>query len=688
MQMTEAAWSVERAPRVVTLVAGTFASIGGLLTLLGWITGVYRLTDWAGIGISMKANPAIAAMAAGAALLLSWPATVRWRGARAGAVHTRARRWVDPLALVSVRVLGAIVAVIGALTLLQHVADVNLGIDTVVSSEPWGTRGTAAPGRMGPPASLSFTLTGSALILLTGGRRARRLAAMLAAVVAFIAGASLAGYVFGAAELYAAPRLTGIAVQMASILMALAIGLGAAVPERGLAATLLRPDAGGLMARRLILPVVLVPLLVAWLRLQGEFRGMFDATFGTAVVALTMVVILLGFVMWTARTVGESDAQRRETDRRKDQFLATLAHELRNPLAPIRNSLEIMRRSGDNPRLLRTAEATMDRQLQHMVRLIDDLLDVSRISRDKLVLRREPEELGPILRDAIEVNRPTLDAGQLTLNVEIPPEPIYVNADRVRLAQAFGNLISNACKFTEPGGRIHVTVAREANDVTVAVRDTGIGIGREDLSRVFELFVQVDHSLERSRGGLGIGLSLARRLVEMHGGTLTASSEGDGRGSEFVVRLPVVKHAPSGSEPAARPAGSPVRGRRVLVVDDNRDAVASLAELLSLRGHEVRTASNGWDALTVGSEFEPEVIVLDIGMPGINGYDTCRAIRTQPWGKSATIIALTGWGKDEDRRQAVEAGFDWHMVKPADPDVLTRLIATSSGRATRAPAAV
>ncbi|HEX7122864.1 MAG TPA: ATP-binding protein [Gemmatimonadaceae bacterium] len=670
------------------LVSGTFASIGGLLTLLGWITGVYRLTDWAGIGISMKANPAIAAIAAGSALLLAWPATARWRQPRAGAVQAHPRRWAAPLALVAVRVLGAIVAIIGGLTLLQHVADVDLGIDTLVSSEPWGTRATAAPGRMGPPASLSFTLVGTALILLAGGRRARRLAAMLAAGVAFIAGASLAGYGFGAAELYAAPRLTGIAVQMATILFVLAVGIGAAVPERGLAATLLRGDAGGLMARRLVLPVVLVPLLVAWLRLQGEFRGWFDATFGTAVVAVTMVVILLGFVMWTARTVGESDAQRRETDRRKDQFLATLAHELRNPLAPIRNSLEIIRRSADNPRLLHTAEATMDRQLQHMVRLIDDLLDVSRISRDKLVLRREPEELGPILRDAIEVNRPAIDAGQLALNVEIPTEPIYVNADRVRLAQAFGNLISNACKFTAAGGRIHVTVAREASTVTVAVRDTGIGIAPEHLPQVFELFVQADHSLERSRGGLGIGLSLARRLVEMHGGTLSATSDGEGHGSEFVVRLPLLKHVSSGAEPAVRPAGIPVRVRRVLVVDDNRDAVASLAELLRLRGHEVRTAGNGWDALTVGSDFEPEVIVLDIGMPGLNGYDTCRAIGTQPWGKSATVIALTGWGKDEDRRHALEAGFDWHMVKPADPDALTRLIATSSGRATRAPAAV
>lgn len=529
----------------MALIAATYALIGGSLTLLGWQTGAYRLTDWFGLGISMKANPAVASIAAGLGVMMCV----------SSARVSRVRALV-------VRVLGVLVALIGGLTLLQHVTGLDFGIDELLFPEPPGARGTAAPGRMGPPASLSFVLIGSSLILATVGARARRTAVILAGVVAFIIGVALTGYLFGADNLYDLPRLTGISVQMATVLLALAIGVSAAVPEYGIVAALQRQDAGGLLARRLLLPVLLIPILFGWLENTGETLGLFDPPFGTAVFALLMVVTMAALVLTTAHRASQSDAELREADRRKDRFLATLAHELRNPLAPIRNSLEILRIAGSDPTRRDMLVRTMDRQLRHIVRLVDDLLDVSRISRDKLELRVERVELTGVLLDAVDGCRPTIAAASQELSLTLPSERIYVDGDPVRLTQIFGNLLNNASKFTGAGGHIRLTAECQRSEIVVSVTDTGIGIPPEMLPKVFEMFTQAGQSIERSKGGLGIGLTLARRLAAMHGGSLTASSEGEGKGSTFVVRLPLAapprREEMRPTEPAAPAASVPV----------------------------------------------------------------------------------------------------------------------------------
>jgi CheY-like chemotaxis protein len=374
----------------------------------------------------------------------------------------------------------------------------------------------------------------------------------------------------------------------------------------------------------------------------------------------------------------QAQEELREADRRKDEFLATLAHELRNPLAPIRNSLEIMKRMRNDARAVEESRTIMERQLRQMVRLIDDLMDVSRITRDKLVLRRERLELASVLQNAVDACRPLMEQSRHELMFVSPEEPALLHADPVRLAQVFGNLLNNAAKYTEPGGRIEVITERRGSEVTVMVRDSGAGIPPQMLSKVFDMFAQVDRTLERSQGGLGIGLHLVKRLVEMHGGSVTAHSDGEGRGSEFIVILPTVAlkaaadHAPVRTDPLPGMAA-----RRILVVDDNRDAAESLARLLQLYGNDTRTAADGVQAVQMAAEYEPDVILLDIGMPKMSGFDACRAIRKQPRGKSIIVVALTGWGQEEDRRRSVEAGFDAHLVKPIDPESVLKLLMSS-----------
>jgi PAS domain S-box-containing protein len=366
-----------------------------------------------------------------------------------------------------------------------------------------------------------------------------------------------------------------------------------------------------------------------------------------------------------------------EADRRKDEFLATLAHELRNPLAPIRNALEIMRLAEDDGQAVGDARGLMERQLGQMVRLIDDMLDVSRITRGKLQLRRERIELAAVVNNAVETSRPLIEAAGHELSVILPPGPVHLDADPTRLAQVFANLLNNAAKFTNPGGRICLTAERQGGDVVVSVRDNGIGIPADRLPRLFEIFSQVAPALERSRGGLGIGLSLVKGLVEMHGGSVEGRSGGSGRGSEFLVRLPVSAEAPAdGPARPGDPEGPAAPARcRILVVDDLRDAADTLALLLQMRGHDVRAARDGLEAVAAAEAFLPEVVLLDIGLPKLNGYQAARRIRQQPWGRGMTLVALTGWGQEEDKRRASEAGFDHHLTKPVDPAALEELLA-------------
>jgi PAS domain S-box-containing protein len=365
-----------------------------------------------------------------------------------------------------------------------------------------------------------------------------------------------------------------------------------------------------------------------------------------------------------------------EADRRKNEFLAILAHELRNPLAPISNAARALRLGGRDGEALRSASEMLERQVGQMSRLVDELLDMSRITQGKIELRKERLELTPIIEQAIEAVRPLCTSMNHELTVTLPSGPVYMDADRVRLAQIVGNLLNNACKFTDKGGHVWLTVEPAGNEVEIRVRDNGIGITRENLPRLFDMFAQVDTSLERSRDGLGIGLTLVKTLVELHKGSVTVTSEGLGRGSEFVVRLPVVLDvAEHSSVPSTIPTVTPV-ARRVLIVDDSEDGAESLAMLLELTGHEVYKAHDGVEAIEAAERLRPDAVLLDIGLPRLNGYEACRRIRQQPWGKDLMMVALTGWGQEEDRNRSREAGFDAHLVKPVDHEALTQLLAS------------
>ena len=365
-----------------------------------------------------------------------------------------------------------------------------------------------------------------------------------------------------------------------------------------------------------------------------------------------------------------------ESDRRKDEFLATLAHELRNPLAPIRNGLQAIRMTGVGG-AVEKARSMMDRQVTQLVRLVDDLLDISRVTSGKLQLRRGRVELKAVIDAAVETSRPAIEQAGHEFVVGVQDEPIFVDGDHTRLAQVVSNLLNNSAKYTHRGGHIRLAVRREGGTAVVSVTDDGIGIPPAMLEKVFGMFTQVDRTLEKTTGGLGIGLSLVKGLVEMHGGTVEARSEGEGRGSEFVVSLPVAPPAPAlsdGSDKGGEEVVTP-GPRRILVVDDNADAADSLGQLLELLGNEVRTAYDGEAGVRAASEFRPAVIVCDIGMPKVSGYDAARRVRAEPWGEGMVLVALTGWGQDDDRRKTTEAGFDHHLVKPVEFAALTKLLA-------------
>ena len=378
-----------------------------------------------------------------------------------------------------------------------------------------------------------------------------------------------------------------------------------------------------------------------------------------------------------------------EADRNKDEFLAMLAHELRNPLAPILNALQLMRMQPSAVQL-QWAQEVIQRQLASLTRLVDDLLDVSRITRGKITLTREPMEVATLITRAVETIQPLVQERDHELILQVAPGSLRVSGDPTRLTQALGNVLGNAAKYTDRCGRIELLCARHGSDVEIRVRDNGIGIPAELLPRIFDLFTQLERTSDYSSSGLGIGLALVRRIVEMHGGSVTAHSAGAGGGSEFVMRLPLITDAAARTEEHAevpRSRAVPAVARRILLADDNADALESLATVLRLRGHEVYSAPNGAIALETAARHMPEVALLDIGMPLVDGYEVARRIRAQEWGKSVTLVALTGWGQESDRRRSREAGFDTHLVKPLDLDRLTALLAQLPARGSRLVAA-
>ncbi|MCY0993354.1 ATP-binding protein [Nannocystis sp. ILAH1] len=380
----------------------------------------------------------------------------------------------------------------------------------------------------------------------------------------------------------------------------------------------------------------------------------------------------------SARRHAEAERERlveqlRDADRKKDDFIALLAHELRNPLAPIRTGLQVTRLARGNPDMVARAQDMMDRQLSHMVRLIDDLMDVSRIGRNKLELRRGRILLADVLGSAVETARPQIEAAGHDLQLALPPAPVWLDADLTRLAQVFSNLLTNSAKYTAPGGRIRLAAERRGDDVVVTVTDNGTGIPADSLTSIFDMFSQVDRTLERSAGGLGVGLALVKGLVEMHGGSVSAASDGEGRGSTFTVRLPALAEA-ARHAPADVPQLAHGPACRVLVVDDNHDGAGAMAMMLEMLGHDVRTAHDGVEAVEVAGAFRPQVILMDVGMPRLNGLDATRQIRERPWGKDIAIIALTGWGQDADRARSKAAGCDCHLVKPVNLGDLERTL--------------
>jgi two-component system, chemotaxis family, CheB/CheR fusion protein len=371
----------------------------------------------------------------------------------------------------------------------------------------------------------------------------------------------------------------------------------------------------------------------------------------------------------------QSEQALREADRRKDEFLALLAHELRNPLAPIRYALAANKKTGGTPEQRQQADEIIERQVSHMSRLLDDLLDVSRITRGMLELKKRPIELASVVASAIETARPVLDAKHHTLTVDLPKQAVRLAADPVRLAQVLSNLLINAAKYTDEGGQIQLRAARERDEVVISVKDDGIGLSADMLPRLFTIFCQEPETLARAEGGLGVGLSLVRGLVTLHGGTVNARSDGPGTGSEFIVRLPIDATAETAADSARTADASPPDvGLKVLVVDDNRDAADTCAMLLEMSGHHVQTAYTARQALELGRTFRPRVLLLDIGLPDVDGYALAQQVRATSWGGRAALVAVTGWGQEDDRLRAQRAGFDHHLVKPIDGESMEALL--------------
>ncbi len=384
----------------------------------------------------------------------------------------------------------------------------------------------------------------------------------------------------------------------------------------------------------------------------------------------------------TERKCFEEELQKRnealeEADRRKDEFLAVLAHELRNPLAPMFNALSILEQENLPAETARHTRLLIDRQVRQLTRLVDDLLDVCRITRGKIQLRKKPVELKAILDNAVQACRPLLTSHKHELTMSLPPEPIWLDADQTRMEQVVVNMLNNSAKYSQDGGRITIEAGREREEMVLRVRDTGMGIAPELLPHIFELFTQADRTLDRSQGGLGIGLTLVRKLVELHDGRVEAYSEGVGKGSEFVVRVPVLKELPRSAAPestlqAPRPSENALR---VLIVEDEADSAEALEMILTMMGHQVQTAHSGMAALQAAKDHRPDVILLDIGLPGLNGYQVAERLRETPDAmKHVVLVAMTGYGQPEDRQRAVRAGFDYHMVKPVDPQQLEQLL--------------
>jgi signal transduction histidine kinase/ActR/RegA family two-component response regulator len=677
-------------PASQPLFAGAIVAAAALVVLVGWTFDVTFAKSVVPGWRVMVPSTAISFLFAGLALVYG---SARWRPS-----HAR-------VAVVGALAIGA--AALPTLTLFEYVTGARLGLENWIGFTFSGDPSVA--GRMSPLASLCLVVLCVALVAVgSPGRISTQIAEIASGATLMVSWLAVLAVSFDTNRLFDAPRFPGMAA-LTILLMAVA--------SAGTLELSMHADPALAPAGRMILPAgllasaFLVPLALGGVQLMADRNPQINPEVVTAVVAFTFATAAAAVVWaYVARLTSlqlereralalleqrvserthelatsneelrKSEDLLRDADRRKDEFLATLAHELRNPLAPIRNAIAVLQTAGVSEKDRQESRTMIDRQVGHMVRLIDDLLDVSRITAGKLPMRKALVQLADILSLAIETARPHLQQAHHHLTVSLPPHPVYLDGDSARLAQVFANLLHNASKYTEPGGEIGVTARVTANgDAEISVRDNGIGIPQEFLPRLFEKFSQVAPALDRSQGGLGLGLSLVHGIVALHGGQVFARSGGPGAGSEFLVRLPVTPVTESLPLEGAAASAYPSVSRRILVVDDNEDSAESLSVLLRLQGHLVESAHDGHHALEAAERFRPDVMLLDLGMPGMNGYEVCREIRKQPWGGDILLIAQTGWGQDQDRQRTKDAGFDGHLTKPIDHDRLEEILTNLS----------
>jgi signal transduction histidine kinase/ActR/RegA family two-component response regulator len=664
-------------------LAGSFATAGGTTTLIGWALDVPRLSDWDGNGISMKTNAALCAAGAGAAVLALAPRTV-----------TAAR-------IMGIRFLAATAASIGFITLLEHTVGWNAGIDTLLFTESVGARATAAPNRMGPPASLSFTLIGVALGLLTVRSSARRAALVLGGLTLALSSFSLIGYAYGAPELFSVDTLTGIAPQTGLMIHGLGWAIVALAIDRGGATLILGDGPGGAMMRRLGPLAVAVPLVLGLGALTAHAAGLASVPLATASVALGTALFLLTFVIRTARHIEDTGAALVQSEARyrtafeeaeraaraKDDFIATVSHELRAPLNSVLGWSHLLKGESLDARTRREAAEAIDRGVRAQTRLIDDLLDVSGIMAGKLRLDVQSVNLVQVIDATLEAVRPAAEAKDLTVHAMLDPHAGALTGDPNRLQQVVWNLLANAAKFTPKGGRIEVHLQRVDSHIELRVSDTGDGIAAADLPRVFERFHQADSSITRRHGGLGLGLTIVKHLVELHGGTVTATSAGPGLGSTFSVRLPVPivrlddgerRHPSTPGTDASLASSDELAGVRVLVVDDDADSVALMQQVLAAHGASVETATSARQALGILDRAPIDVLLSDLGMPEVDGYELIRRSRRRRTNLRA--CAVTAFARPEDRIRALRAGYDMHMAKPVEPREIIAVVASLAHR--------
>jgi signal transduction histidine kinase/ActR/RegA family two-component response regulator len=666
----------------IALAIAIFTMLVGATGLAGWIFGIEALKSIVGT-ITMKANMAVALICCGASLAASVRRPLRLNA------------WAFSLA--------AFASLIGGLTLIEHLSGLNLAIDELLFTEAPGAAATTSPGRMGPNGATSLLLAGAALALLQRNTSAAiRRSQMLAAAVAVLATIPLAGYAYGATQLYDIARYTGIAFSTAVSLLALSIGILLVRPTSALMAAFSASGPGGVLARRLLLPAIVLPLALGYIRVLGQNADLYDTGLGTALFAIALITVFVSLIWHTTLQLNAVDAERQHAEqaridllererqarmdlehanRLKDHFLATLSHELRTPLNAILGYARMLRTGGIPVDERSRAIEIIERNALAQNQLVDDLLDMSRMTTGRIRLDKRVVPIIAPLQEAMESVRPVAEAKGIVFDVKADVFTAHVHGDEGRLRQVFWNILSNAVKFTARDGRVYVEVTERDASIRVTVRDTGSGIDPKFLPHIFEPFRQADGGSTRAHNGLGLGLTICKQLTELHDGSVIADSDGPGRGATFTVQLP--RYAAEGHDvQPLREAVTPQLPQRtalrtcmlancnVLVVDDERDNLDIVRQLLENAGASVRTAASAPEALREFDARTPDLLVADISMPTFDGCELLREIRTRVNGREMPAVAVTAYASSDDRLRTLAAGFQHHIPKPIDPDAL------------------